>query len=435
MRTDIFRILGMCLAFGILSPALAPAGAQTRQKLSFSLEEAQQYAVEHNRTLANASLDIQKAQASRWQAIASMLPQISANGTYSNNLGYKMDFGQMQISMTPYATFNLSTAVGLSGVQIVSLGIADISRKMADLTLQKTGKEIADQVETLYFSALVTEETIRLLKENLDSMRKLHGITQNSVNVGVAEQTDADQLQVQVAATESTIKTTQRSLEMIYNSLRLQLCLDEDVDIVLTQGIDDLLNLRTTSDLLAEDFDVDNNYDYRLLKESTELARRQIALTGWTNGPTMSIYHQYNARHNFSDEPTFNMTPPNMIGAQINIPIFTFGKNLAAVKDAKLAYKKQLNTLADTELALNVQHSQLVYNLRNAIEKYEIQKQNVDVARRVFDNIARKYEFGVASSLDVTNSGTNLISAQSSYIQALLEIVGAQISLEQLLNK
>ena len=93
MRTDIFRILGMCLAFGILSPALAPAGAQTRQKLSFSLEEAQQYAVEHNRTLANASLDIQKAQASRWQAIASMLPQISANGTYSNNLGYKMDFG------------------------------------------------------------------------------------------------------------------------------------------------------------------------------------------------------------------------------------------------------------------------------------------------------------------------------------------------------
>lgn len=435
MRTDIFRILGMCLAFGILSPALAPAGAQTRQKLSFSLEEAQQYAVGHNRTLANASLDIQKAQASRWQAIASMLPQISANGTYSNNLGYKMDFGQMQISMTPYATFNLSTAVGLSGAQIVSLGIADISRKMADLTLQKTGKEIADQVETLYFSALVTEETIRLLKENLDSMRKLHGITQNSVNVGVAEQTDADQLQVQVAATESTIKTTQRSLEMIYNSLRLQLCLDEDVDIVLTQGIDDLLNLRTTSDLLAEDFDVDNNYDYRLLKESTELARRQIALTGWTNGPTMSIYHQYNARHNFSDEPTFNMTPPNMIGAQINIPIFTFGKNLAAVKDAKLAYKKQLNTLADTELALNVQHSQLVYNLRNAIEKYEIQKQNVDVARRVFDNIARKYEFGVASSLDVTNSGTNLISAQSSYIQALLEIVGAQISLEQLLNK
>ena len=91
--------------------------------------------------------------------------------------------------------------------------------------------------------------------------------------------------------------------------------------------------------------------DYKLLKESTELARKQIALTGWSNGPSFSVYHQYNGRHNFSDEPTMNMTPPNMLGAQLNIPIFTFGKTYAAIKDARLSYKKQLNTLEDTELA------------------------------------------------------------------------------------
>ena len=130
-----------------------------------------------------------------------------------------------------------------------------------------------------------------------------------------------------------------------------------------------------------------------------------------------------------------NMTPPNMLGAQLNIPIFTFGKTYAAVKDARLAYKKQLNTLEDTELALNVQYHQLLYNLRTAIEKYGIQKQNVEVAGRVFDNVALKFQHGIASSLDVTNSGTNLITAQSNYVQSLLEIVNARISLEKLLNK
>ena len=130
-----------------------------------------------------------------------------------------------------------------------------------------------------------------------------------------------------------------------------------------------------------------------------------------------------------------NMTPPNMLGAQLNIPIFTFGKTYAAVKDARLAYKKQLNTLEDTELALNVQYHQLPYNLRTAIEKYGIQKQNVEVAGRVFDNVALKFQHGIASSLDVTNSGTNLITAQSNYVQSLLEIVNARISLEKLLNK
>mgnify|MGYP002857192311 CR=1 FL=1 len=424
---------------GLLVLALSVAASVGAQdgpgRVSFTLAEAQQYAIEHNRTLANASIEVQRAQAVRWQRIASMLPQVSASGTYSNMMGYKMNLGQMEISMPPYATFNISTTVALSGAQIASLGIARISQKMADITIEKTEKEIADQVETLYFSALVTEETVRLLQENLSSMRKLHEITQNSVDIGVAEQTDADQLKVQVATMESTIKTTERALEMVYNSLRLQLCLDEDVDIVLTQGIDDLLNVETATALLATDFDIDDNLSYRQLKETTELTRRQIALTGWTNGPTFSVYHQYNGRHNFSDEPTMNMTPPNMIGVQLNVPIFTFGKNHAAVKDARLAYKKQLNTLEDTELALQVQHRQLVYNLRNAIDKYDIQKQNVDVARRVFDNIAKKYEFGVASSLDVTNAGTNLVTAQNSYVQALLDIVNAQVALEQLLNK
>ena len=424
------------LKTGLLALALlAGTSAPAQERIALSLQQARQYAVEHNRTLQNASLDIRKAQAARWQTIASMLPQVTASSSYSNMMGYKMDLGQMQLSMPPYATFNVQTAMALSGAQILSLGISNISRRMADISYEKSEKEIADQVETLYFSALVTEETIRLLEENLESMRKLHAITQNSVDVGVAEQTDADQLQVQVATMANSISSAQRSLEMIYNSLRLQLCLDEDAEIVLTQSLDDLLNLGTASSLLAEEFDVEDNYDYRLLKENTELSRKQIALTGWSNGPTLSVYHQYSGRHNFSNEPTMNMTPPNMIGAQLNIPLFTSGKTTAAVKDARLSYQKQVNTLQDTELALQVQHRQLVYNLRTALDKYELQKQNVDVARRVFDNMARKYEYGVASSLEMTNAGTSLISAQSSYVQSLLEIINARVSLAQLLNK
>ena len=416
---------------------LVTAGAfaqNTPEKISFTLAEAQQYAIDHNRTLANASIDIQKVQASRWQTIAGMLPQVTAATSYSNMMGYKMDIGQMQISMPPYATFNVSSSIALSGAQIVSLQVSDISRKMADINLHKTEQDIAEQVETLYFSALVIDETIGLLEKNMVSMLKLLRITQNSVDVGVAEQTDADQLKLQAASLENTINTTRSSLEMLYNTLRVQLCLEDDVEIVLTESIDDLLNVQRAAALLDEEFDIDRNYDYQLLKQNTELARKQIALTGWSNGPTFSVYHQYNGRHNFSNEPTMNMTPPNMIGAQLNIPIFTSGKMTAAMKDARLAYKKQLNQLEDSELALRVQHRQLVYDLHNALAKYDIQKQSVAVAQRVFDNVALKYEHGVSSSMDVTNSGTNLVTAQSNYVQALLDIVNAQLALEKLLN-
>ena len=409
--------------------------AQEKATLSLSLEQAKEYAVEHNRTLMNASLDIRKAEASRWQAIASLLPQVKGSVDYSNYCGYKMEIGGMSVSMPPFATFGLMTSIGFSGASIVGIQIADISKKMADISLEKSEVDIKSQVQQIYYSALVVEETIDLLEKNLESLTKLYRITQTSVDVGVTEQTEADQLAVQVATMESTINTTKRSLELAYNSLRMLLCVDKDVEIILTDVLESMFNRDRIDALFAETFILERNHDYQLLAQSTELARKQISLTGWSNGPVLSIYHQYSAKHYFRDEQTFNMTPPNMIGANLSIPIFTFGKTTAAVKDAKLAYEKQLNTMADTELYLSLQHKQLLFNLSSNLEKFEDQQKSVTVAQRVFDNISRKFEQGVASSLEVTNANTSLVNAQSNYVQAMLEVLEARLELEKLLNK
>ncbi|MDD2594502.1 MAG: TolC family protein [Bacteroidales bacterium] len=425
----------LLMATVVVSAQNSEYSEQAPSKISLSLQQAQDFAVEHNRTLKNATLDVQKAEASRWQALSSMLPQVSAGVDYSNYFGYQMNLGQMSISMPPFASLGITSSVALSGAQFVGAQIAGISMKMSDITLKKSEQQIKDQVKVLYYSALVSEETVRLLEENLASLNKLYEISQRSVDVGVSEQTAADQLMVQVATMQTTISSTKRALEMVYNSLRLQLNINANTEIELTQGLGDLMNIEKAISLISEEFVVDNNYDYQLLKKSTDLSKKQIALAGWSYGPTFSIYHQYTAKKYFSNEVTMNMTPPNMMGISVKLPIFSSGKNYNAVREAKLAYKKQINTLEDTEDALNVQHRQLLYNLSSALERYDTQKKNVDVAKRVFDNIAKKYEYGVASSLDVTTSGTSLISAQSSYVQSILEIINAQISLEQLLNK
>lgn len=422
----------------ILGVFLLSVGASAQDdgmQIRLSLAEAQSYAVDHNRTVQNASIDVQKAEAARWQAVAALLPQISAGVDYSSNFGYQMDLGQFKISMPPSATLGITTSIGYSGASFVSLSIAEITGKMADISLKKSEQEIKDQVKLLYYNALVSEQTLELLERNRASLQNLYEMSLKSVEVGASEQTSADQIKVQVISMESAISAMKRSLEMVYSSMRIQLCIDEDVDIILTQGIDDLMSLSTVADLLAEEFDIERNYSWRLLKENTELSKKQIALTGWSAGPTISIYHQYSEKKYFSDETTMNMTPPNMLGVSLKVPIFAFGKTSASIKDAKLAYRKQLNTMEDTELALRVQYRQCIYNLKSALENYETQRQSVEVAESVFDNIARKFEYGIASSLEVTNSGNNLISVQSTYVSALLDIVNAQIALEQLLNK
>ena len=399
-----------------------------------SLEDAQRVAKEHNRSLKNASLDVQKAEASRWQTIASMLPQVNGSLDYQNMCGYKMSLGGMDIAMPPSGTLGITAAMQISGTQIVGAYLGTIAMRMSDITMKQTEQQIGNQVKSIYYSILAMERTVNLLEQNLENLRTLHRTTQRSVEVGVAEQTDADQLAVQVATMETSISSTKRSLEMLYNSMRLQLGVGADQRISLSQSIEDLINFENALSLLSEEFVMDNNYNYQLLKENVRLAKQQGHMKEWAYGPTLTAAYQYSAKKYFSDERTMNMTPPNAVSISLSIPIFSSGRNFTGVKEAKLDYKKQLNTLADTEEGLRIQHSQLRYNLSSAYESFDTQKKNVEVSQRVFSNISNKYEHGMASSLDVTNSGSNLISAQSSYVQALLELVNAQIELEELLN-
>ena len=103
-------------------------------QLSLSLKEAQDYAVQQNRTLRNASLAVQEAYASRWQTIASMLPQVEANASYTDYCKYSATMEMMgnaiNISMPNVAAFNLTASVGINGQAVVGVLLNNIAIDM-----------------------------------------------------------------------------------------------------------------------------------------------------------------------------------------------------------------------------------------------------------------------------------------------------------------
>ena len=94
-------------------------------------------------------------------------------------------------------------------------------------TLQKYRKYITQYQPSETIEAM--EKTVELLDKSLIDLENLYNITENSVKVGAVEQTTADQIKVQVASMRSAINSTNRSLEMIYNALALQLAAGADV--------------------------------------------------------------------------------------------------------------------------------------------------------------------------------------------------------------
>ena len=424
----------------ILSIILALAGtgsAMAQDNLRLSLEEAQQYAEQHNYTLQNASLDIRVNEAKRWQAIASMLPQISTGFDYQNMCGYELAFANtgMKIPMNPNGTFNIQAAIALTGAQIVSKGLTDIALSMSNIQQKQNVQTVRSNVKKTYTSILVMEETVSLLDSSLANMEQLMNSTQGAVDAGAVEQITADKLSVQVASLRNSLISTRRSLNVLYNSMVLLLGADVDTKITLTTSVDELMDIEKIAQIGQRQFNIEQNYDYMLLTESEKVSKKQILLAKMNATPTVSAYYQYSYKTYFGRDAGMNMTPPNVIGISISQPLFKSGSVLSQVKAAKLSYQETLNSKRQAEDGLKVQYNQLCYDLASAIDSYRTQKDNIDVSKRVFDNTLEKYKYGMATNVDVTNSSTDIITAQSNYIQAVLSVINAQVALENMMTE
>ena len=102
--------------------------------------------------------------------------------------------------------------------------------------------------------------------------------------------------------------------------------------------------------------------------------------------------------------------------------------------EKKIAYEEAKNKLSETSDQLGIQYQQLCFNLTNAYETYVNEKENLDVSKRVFASATEKFKYGASSNLELTNASNDLINAQSSYVQAILSLVNAQVDLETFLN-
>jgi outer membrane protein TolC len=421
------------IAIGICSPPILSAQNST-VNLSLSLKQAEQYAIDNNRTLRNTSLEVQKAKAAQWQTIATMLPQVSAGFDYQNVFGYEIEMAGFKIPMNPNGALNITASVSLSGAQIVGSMLNNLAIDMASIQKGQKQQEIRSKVANIYASILVTEETQQLLDSNYLNLQQLYDMVDNAVKAGATEQVEADQIAIQVSSTLNRINASKRAIETLYNALRLLLGIDINTSIILTDDIYKVLNPDETQRLLSSSFNIHNNFSYQLLLKNKELTRQQTILAGMDYLPSVTAVYQYSYRTYFGKDAGMNMSSPNLFNLQIRIPLWSSGQRAAKVHEARIAEKIIENTVFETENMLRSSDKQLRYDLASSLDEYENQRNNIDVSKRVFDNIANKYEYGAASSLDLTNASNNFIIAQSAYIQSMLNLLNARIALEDLLN-
>ena len=429
-----FLANGMQAADHVMAATKKAEVREVPATLNLSLTEAQDYAVETNRSLRNASLAVQKAYAARWQTIASMLPSADLSWGYTSMMGYKMNFGGMPIEMPDNGTLGITAAVGINGQAIVGALLNNVAIDMQKLNLQQSEDNLRANIKTSYASVLVLQNVVTLLESSLANIEQMAEMTQRSVDVGAAEQTTADLIKVRVNTLKNNINANLRSTQLAMNALKVLLDVPAETELVLTSTLENFLSAEAVLALLGNDFVLENNLNYQLLEKNVELAKKNVHMAGWSYGPTVALAYQYSQKDYFGEKEGFNMTPPNAVSLNISMPLWSSGKRAAGVVEKKIALEEARNTFAETANNLGIQNEQLRYNLQNGYETYMNEKDNMAVTQRVFESTTNKFNQGAASNLDLVNASNDLITAQSSYVQAVLTLVNAQVELEKFLN-
>jgi outer membrane protein TolC len=415
--------------------------------MQLSIEQAKNIALQQNKSMQTASLDAIIAKRTRWETISNYLPKATGSVNWSDNLelatvllpgimiGRPGEYIPVQFGMEYQMSWAIQAQqVIFSAPLIVGIQLANLNKDMVEKNFQKTEQEVITSVNTIYASALILKENMDIIDSNINNLYKVKTQTKAMYEVGVAQSTDVDQIDLTILSLENAKRNLQRNLDLSYSMLRFQLGLDTNVVFQLTTHLSELINETEVQTLLNKSFDVYQNIDYQLMEKQKEMAYLNLKKERADALPTIAGVYTYSRVGQGNEMNNLQWFPTSVLGLSLSIPILAGGQNGAQISKAKLQYQKAQVSLDIVTEQLKMQENQQKYTLSNAYDNYIAQKRNIELAKRIYDNIEKRYLQGVSSSLDLTQANSNYLTAQNNYLSAILELLQAKYQLEKIYN-
>ncbi len=429
-----------------------PAGAQQDTVYSFSLKEAQDYAVQYNLTVKTTRKDLEHANQQIKQYLSTGLPQVNSNLNYQNNLDLRTtlmpDFIHgnpdekipVQFGSQHTADFGLSVSQMIfNGPFIVGLEATKILRLLNEQNVQKSETDIRETVAQTYYLVLIGRKTAGVIEENLRNMRKTLEDTRKMYEAGFTDDIAVDQLQVSVTSLENAVKSAHRQIQASERLLKFQMGLDLDATISLTDSLDRLIAGISVPSIVVKPFRIDSQIEYKVASTREELAAINLKKEKYTYLPSLNANYQnqWAAMRNTFSFFDFNEKwyHSSFVGVTLAIPIFSSGFRKSNVGMRRIELEKAALSKELLSENLKMQYEQARDNLITAWENFLAEQKNVELAKKVADKTSIKVTTGTASSLDLTQVNNQYLQTQTRYFTAMIELLKARIHLDRLLNQ
>ncbi len=423
--------------------------------IELDLKRIKQLALEHNKVIKNAKLDIKIAKNVVWETTSMGLPQIEGK------LSYK-DFTQIPTTLLPAkfidpkaedGTFfpmkfgtqhSMSFEVSASqlvfnGTYIVALQSSKIYMRLSKEGLIKSEIEVKSLVTGTYYLLLVTENLKNILEENLKNLKKLHYETYELYKAGFVEETDADQIEYFVTKIKNRLNTTKSQIDITYKLLKFQIGFELDKKISVKGDINSISSGIDYSSLLSKEFDYSKHIDFKMADTNVKSSSLLLKKEKSTFLPSLTAFmsHSQNAMRNefnFFKDTEEKWFPSTVIGLNLNLPIFSSGKRIAKVKQAKYNLEKSLNKRSDVSKSLQLGFLNAKSSYMTAVGGKESSFRNLQIAKKIYEKTVEKFKKGVSSSIELIQTYNQYLESQYAYSSALIVFLNSLTELQKYLD-
>lgn len=441
---------------------------QDTSKVILTLDKALEIALSENVAVKVADKEIERAKYARKGTYASLFPTVDATGSYQRTIKKQvmyMDFDMSSmmpggggdsgegaesasagrsasgggIEVGRWNTFNGGITASMPVINAAlweSIAISGDAVELAVEQARSSRLEMVSQVKQAYYAVLLAKEAFEVYKEVYENAVDNFGQTEKKYKVSKASELEYVRAKANVANAIPNVYNAESQVILALWQLKAVMGIDLDSNIDVAETLGDYPVMMMRGVIAGGEADLDNNTTMRQLAIQAEQLAKTVKARQFAYLPTLGVSFNYsmNAMTNDFNFSEYRWTPYSSVGFSLSIPIFSGGKRLNDVRQAKVQKAELELQRVDTERKLKISIRQSLTTMETSMKSWYAADEAVQMAQKAYDISAKSYNVGKSTLTDLNDAQLALTQAQLSRSQAVYNYLVAKTGLEQTLG-
>ncbi len=423
---------------GSLAAAAQPTAPPPAGPLS--LPECVRYALQNQPLVRQARLDAQVNEADIRIGLAGWLPQVGLDADLRRN--FQLPFVVLpnadggltprQVGLKNISTFSVSGTQVLYNQDVwLARRQARPSRRYAEQNTALVRTNLVADVSRTFYDVLLAQQQQRVYEADLLRLSRNLRDARARYDAGVSDKIDFKQAEISLNTSRAARKQALEAVKARTAALKELMGLPGPQP--LTVRYDSVqLEQDAVLDTLAG-YDANRRLETQLLQTQKTLQAAQIGYYRWGFLPELGLFGTHNTvfQNNNIGDLYSRRFPSAFGGVQLSLPILQGGRRLQNLRRARLLDERLDADLALVRSQINTEFEQALATYKGYYADYQFGRQNLALAREVFQVVDLQYREGIKPYLDVLVAQTTLRTAELTYHVALFQLLTSKVEVQR----